>query len=119
MTAFDIYGIGNALVDTEIEITDADLSRFDIEKGVMTLVDQERQHQLMDHLSDHLVYSRRASGGSAANTLIAASYFGASTFTAAKSPKMTTVHSTSRIWWRQVLASPISLATRVSRVNVW
>lgn len=84
MTAFDIYGIGNALVDTEIEISDEDLARFQIEKGVMTLVDESRQHELMNHLGDHLVYSKRASGGSAANTVIAASYFGATTFYSCK-----------------------------------
>ena len=73
---FDIYGIGAALVDTEITLSDADLSRMEVAKGVMTLVDEARQHQLMDHLKDHLVASKRASGGSAANTIIAASYFG-------------------------------------------
>ncbi len=73
---FDIYGIGAALVDTEITLSDADLNRMGVAKGVMTLVDEVRQHQLMDHLQEHLVASRRASGGSAANTIIAASYFG-------------------------------------------
>lgn len=73
---YDIYGIGAALVDTEITLTDADLTRMAVAKGVMTLVDEARQHQLMSHLKDHLVASKRASGGSAANTIIAASYFG-------------------------------------------
>jgi len=73
---YDIYGIGAALVDTEITLTDADLARMDVAKGIMTLVDEARQHQLMDHLQDHLIASKRASGGSAANTIIAASYFG-------------------------------------------
>ncbi|MBR9912718.1 MAG: adenosine kinase [Gammaproteobacteria bacterium] len=81
---YHIYGIGAALVDTEIEVTDTDLSRLEIEKGVMTLVDPERQQQLVEHLSDHLVASKRASGGSAANTIIAASYFGARTFYSCK-----------------------------------
>lgn len=80
MNKYNIYGIGAALVDTEIEITDAELSAFGIDKGVMTLVDQARQTELMTQLSEHLVASKRASGGSAANTIIAASYFGASTF---------------------------------------
>ena len=73
---YDIYGLGAALVDTEITLSDADLERMQIEKGVMTLVDEARQHQLIELLQDHLVASHKASGGSAANTIIAASYFG-------------------------------------------
>lgn len=81
---YHIYGIGAALVDTEITLTDADLTRMAIAKGVMTLVDEERQHTLMEYLSDHLVASHRASGGSAANTIIAASYFGCNNFYSCK-----------------------------------
>lgn len=81
---YHIYGIGAALVDTEIEVTDQDLSEFNIDKGVMTLVDEERQHELMDQLSDHLIASKRASGGSACNTIIAASYFGSNSFYSCK-----------------------------------
>ncbi|MGH1471112.1 MAG: adenosine kinase [Cellvibrionaceae bacterium] len=86
MTAkqYHIYGIGAALVDTEIEVNDHDLSQYNIDKGVMTLVDEERQHQLMDQLSDHLIASKRASGGSACNTIIAASYFGSNSFYSCK-----------------------------------
>lgn len=80
MTEYDIYGIGAALVDTEIEVTDEDLVQLGIDKGVMTLVDIDQQSQLMEQLSGHLVASRRASGGSGANSIIAASYLGAKTF---------------------------------------
>jgi sugar/nucleoside kinase (ribokinase family) len=73
---YHIYGIGNALVDTEITVTDADLAAMKVDKGVMTLVDEARQRELISYLSDHLVASHKASGGSAANTIIAASYFG-------------------------------------------
>jgi len=81
---YHIYGIGAALVDTEIEVSDQDLVQYQIDKGVMTLVDEARQHELLDHLNDHLVASRRASGGSACNTIIAASYFGAKNFYSCK-----------------------------------
>ena len=84
MSKYHIYGIGAALVDTEIEVTDDDLNTSNIDKGVMTLVDEARQHELMDLLSDHLVASKRASGGSAANTVIAASHFGAKNFYSCK-----------------------------------
>lgn len=73
---YHIYGIGAALVDTEITLSDADLTAMKVDKGVMTLVDEARQRELISHLSQHLVASKKASGGSAANTIIAASYFG-------------------------------------------
>jgi sugar/nucleoside kinase (ribokinase family) len=80
VSKIDIYGIGAALVDTEIEVSDTDLSDLGIEKGVMTLVDENRQHELLDKLSDHLVHSKLASGGSAANSIIAANALGAQCF---------------------------------------
>jgi len=80
MTNYDVYGIGAALVDTEIEVTELDLKDLNIEKSVMTLVDENRQHELVAKLSDHMTNSKLASGGSAANSIIAASYFGSKTF---------------------------------------
>ena len=84
MAKYHIYGIGAALVDTEIEVTDNDLHQLQVEKGLMTLVDETRQNQLVDHLHHHLTASRRASGGSAANTIIAVSCFGGKAFYSCK-----------------------------------
>lgn len=81
---YHIYGIGAALVDTEITLTDADLTTMAVAKGVMTLVDEARQQQLIDYLKNHLVASHKASGGSAANSIIAASYFGSNNFYSCK-----------------------------------
>lgn len=84
MSTYDLYGLGAALVDTEIDVTDADLQDCGIAKGLMTLVDAPRQQQLLDLLRHHLTRAERASGGSAANSVIAAQYFGASTFYSCK-----------------------------------
>lgn len=84
MSHYDIYGLGAALVDTEIEVTDDDLNQLGITKGVMTLVDEARQHELLRFLEGHLCQSTRACGGSAANSIIAARYFGANTFYSCK-----------------------------------
>src|SRR5690606_2147284 len=81
---YHIYGIGAALVDTEIAVSDRDLKAMAVTKGVMTLVDEKRQSELIDYLADHLVASSRASGGSGANTVIAASYFGCRSFYSCK-----------------------------------
>lgn len=82
--SYHIYGIGAALVDTEIDVTDSDFEQLGITKGQMTLVDAVRQQELVDYLSGHLTHSKRASGGSAANSIIAASYFGAKAFYSCK-----------------------------------
>jgi len=84
MSQFNVYGLGAGLVDTEIEVTDQDLSEMNVEKGLMTLVDEARQQELISHLEGHLVTAKRASGGSAANSIIAASYFGGSTYYSCK-----------------------------------
>ena len=51
MSRDDIYGIGGALVDTEVEVSDKFLAEARIDKGVMTLVDEARQRQLLASLS--------------------------------------------------------------------
>ncbi|MDP1520914.1 adenosine kinase [Porticoccus litoralis] len=84
MTKYHVYGLGAALVDTEIEVTDQDLQKLQVDKGLMTLVDEQRHHELLEHLSDHLTASKRASGGSAANTIIAVSSFGGKAFYSCK-----------------------------------
>jgi hypothetical protein len=65
MKKYVAYGIGAALVDTEIKVVDGELSQMNVEKGVMTLVDEQRRSELIDHLEGHLVKANHASGGSA------------------------------------------------------
>ena len=75
---YDVYGIGNALVDIVTEVDHDFFIRNGIEKGVMTLVDQKRQHELI-HAID-MKKSKMSCGGSAANTLIGVSQFGGKSF---------------------------------------
>ena len=44
---YDVCAIGNALVDYEIEVNDAFFSDNNVEKGLMTLVDEEKQNELV------------------------------------------------------------------------
>ena len=81
---YKVYGVGNALVDTEIQVEDSVLAAMGVEKGLMTLVDERRQHDLAQHLRGHLVTASRASGGSAANSMIATARFGGPTFYSCK-----------------------------------
>jgi sugar/nucleoside kinase (ribokinase family) len=80
MAKYHVYGIGNALVDQEFEVTDAFFGTSNIEKGLMTLIDEDQQHSLLDSLSKQFGVKKRAGGGSAANTVFAAQYLGANTF---------------------------------------
>ena len=54
MKKYKVYGIGAALVDTEIKVDDSELNTMNVEKGLMTLVDQARQTELLGHLTGHL-----------------------------------------------------------------
>src|SRR3990170_5212367 len=71
---YDVYGIGNALVDIVTEVDLDFFARNGIEKGVMTLVDEKRQHQLMQAID--MKKSKMSCGGSAANTIIGVNQFG-------------------------------------------
>lgn len=80
MATYNVYGVGNALVDKEFEVDDAFFTEHGIEKGVMTLVDQQQQQHLVSILEEKYGVKKRASGGSAANTLYALSQFGGTAY---------------------------------------
>jgi sugar/nucleoside kinase (ribokinase family) len=84
MKKYVAYGIGAALVDTEIKVRDEELVQMNVDKGMMTLVDEARQAQLLTHLEGHLVKANHASGGSAGNSMIATAQFGGPTFMSCK-----------------------------------
>lgn len=90
------YGIGAALVDTEVVASDEFLEQSQIEKGVMTLVDESRQAELLNAFSADKRHPMKKSGGSACNTVIASANCGAKTSFAARSRLMMTVSS--RFW---------------------
>lgn len=79
---YDVYGIGNAIVDMEFEVNDAFFKEHEIEKGFMTLVDEERQHILVEAIRSKEV--KQQSGGSAANSIIAVNQFGGNAFYSCK-----------------------------------
>lgn len=82
MKQFQIYGIGNALVDIDFEVSECTLERLHIAKGVMTLIDETVHHRLLEELDG--IKHIRACGGSAANTLFTAQQLGAKTFYSCK-----------------------------------
>lgn len=82
MKKYHVYGIGNALLDLDFEVSQATLKRLNIEKGVMTLIDEERHHFLLEELDG--IKHLKACGGSMANTLFTLQQLGASTFYSCK-----------------------------------
>jgi len=84
MAHFDLYGLGNALVDTEYHISDELLVGLGVEKGMMTLIDDAQLAVLEEQLRNQGELKKQASGGSAANSLIAAANFGAKVFYSCK-----------------------------------
>jgi sugar/nucleoside kinase (ribokinase family) len=84
MKKYDVYGIGAALVDTEVEVSDAFLASAQIDKGVMTLVDEARQTELLEALASENTQMLRKCGGSVCNSVVAASSLGAKTFFSGK-----------------------------------
>lgn len=81
---YHIYGIGNALVDMEFGVSDTFLEENKIEKGLMTLIEEDKQKSLSENLVSTFGLKKRAGGGSAANTIVAISQLGGKTFYACK-----------------------------------
>jgi len=84
MKQYDVYGIGNALVDKEFEVDDQFFVDEGIEKGFMTLIDEAQQQALLDQLMQRYELKKKAGGGSAANSLYALSQFGGKAFFSCK-----------------------------------
>ena len=70
----DVYGIGNALVDVQSQVSDETLVQTGFEKGIMTLVDNDKQQALLGQLDADSF--NRCAGGSAANTIVGIAEFG-------------------------------------------
>jgi len=82
MKKYNVYGVGNALVDLECKISTELLEEQQVAKGLMTLVDEATQQRLLEAMLHH-DYERK-SGGSAANTMIAISQLGGSAYYSCK-----------------------------------
>ena len=82
MSRYHVYGVGNALVDLEFEIPEARLAELSVDKGLMTLIEEERHHELLAGLEG--VEAKPCGGGSAANTMTAVAQLGGRAFYSCK-----------------------------------
>ena len=78
MTRYHLYAIGNALVDSEYEVSDQQLQTMGVDKRHMTLIDAARRNELLKYLGG--AKARRSGGGSAGNTVVALSQLGGQAF---------------------------------------
>jgi len=83
--AYNVYGVGNAIMDMQVQCEDSFLDSAGIEKGIMTLVDDARQQQVLDALAEHDI--NYCSGGSAANTIVGIADMGGSAAYACKTAR--------------------------------
>lgn len=79
---YNVYGIGNALVDLEFKVSEEFLTTHEVQKGLMTLVDEQTQSRLIREIDYEK--TNRKSGGSAANSIIAISQLGGKSFYSCK-----------------------------------
>jgi len=78
----DVYGVGNTLVDIQVQVTDELLESLGFAKGMMTLVDHETQQRVLSALGE--LPRNQCAGGSAANTILGVAGLGGSTAYAGK-----------------------------------
>ncbi len=74
MKQFQLYGLGNALVDIFVEVSEEEFASLGFERGSMRLVEAPEQKELLARLQRH--EPRLVSGGSVANSTIAFSQLG-------------------------------------------
>src|SRR5262249_26038818 len=76
MKEFKLCGLGNALVDIFLEVSDEEFRSLGFERGGMQLVDVAEQKDLLERYQKH--EPKLVSGGSVANSIIAFSQLGGS-----------------------------------------
>lgn len=82
MKKYHVYGMGNALLDSEYHIDDQLLNEIGIEKSTAQLIQESELHQLQARLKPYL--HAETCAGSAANAMITAAHFGGKIFYSCK-----------------------------------
>ncbi|MEZ6096364.1 MAG: adenosine kinase [Pirellulaceae bacterium] len=71
---YDVFGVGNAMVDILAHVDDEFIQALELNRGSMTLMDSDQQAAVLQKLEKHPL--SLASGGSAANTMVAVAQSG-------------------------------------------
>jgi sugar/nucleoside kinase (ribokinase family) len=76
MKRFKLCGLGNAIVDIFLQVSEEEFATLGFERGTMRLVEIEEQRVILDRFQKH--EPKLVSGGSVANSVIAFSQLGGS-----------------------------------------
>ena len=76
MKRFKVCGLGNAIVDIFLQLSEEEFATLAFERGTMRLVEIDEQRVLLDRYQKH--EPKLVSGGSVANSIIAFSQLGGS-----------------------------------------
>lgn len=80
---YDVYGIGNALLDIQFDVDFNFLEQNNIAKGLMTNIEHDAQTQLIEKIGREKI-RQISSGGSVANSMMVMQYFGGKGFYSCK-----------------------------------
>ncbi|MFH0701801.1 MAG: adenosine kinase [Candidatus Woesearchaeota archaeon] len=72
----DVIGLGNTLMDFLVEVDEQTFLEFDLKKGEMHLVEEEKAQQILKKIEELQLKIELVPGGSAANTLKGIAFLG-------------------------------------------
>ncbi|TKJ17245.1 adenosine kinase [Candidatus Woesearchaeota archaeon B3_Woes] len=78
MKKYDVFGIGNALMDTLVEVDDRDINDLELKKGTMHLVEEAHVSFVTNFLKNK--NSKKQAGGSVSNTIAGVANLGGKSF---------------------------------------
>lgn len=76
MATFDVFGMGNSLIDIQAFVSDEFLAEIGVNKGIMHLIDEERSRSILKRLEQ--IPKEMLPGGSCANTVKTVAFLGGS-----------------------------------------
>lgn len=74
MAIYDVFGMGNSLIDIQAFVDDTLLGSIGVNKGIMHLIDEERSRSILKRLET--IPTEMVPGGSCANTMSTIAFLG-------------------------------------------
>ncbi|PID57029.1 adenosine kinase [candidate division KSB3 bacterium] len=74
MPHFDVFGMGNSLIDIQAFVDESFLASIGVDKGIMHLIDEERSRSILNRLKN--IPTEMLPGGSCANTMSTIAFSG-------------------------------------------
>lgn len=78
MKEYDVFGVGNSLMDIQVFVPEKFLKKLKISKGVMTLIDEKKLKQILNEIGNYKTTS--LPGGDCANAISTIAFLGGNRF---------------------------------------